>query len=206
MGSQPRVFQHSLDWRFLLPMVAVKKICLLTEEGVEFSQTLEQVGIHTSQQLSFSDLKQNGTNKIQFFVMPFGVGAGWVGAKHEDQVEFYGFVRRLISSGGCLLIGFDNFWWMPARSKAKYYSSTPGRMAGQLRQAGFQSIKIFGAMPNLAVPEYIFDLDSRTIQFSLRNRFRRKPALLHVLRVLEGTIGWKRLSNFLPCYFVVATA
>jgi hypothetical protein len=205
MGSQPRVFQHSLDWRFLLPRVDVKKICLLAEEGVEFSQTLEQVGIHISQQLSLSDLKQNGMNKIQSFVMPFGVCAGWTGAKHEDQVAFYGTVRRLISSGGSLLIGFDNFWSMPARSKAKYYTSMPGRMAGQLKQAGFQSIKMFGAMPDLAVPEYVFDLDSRTIQFALRNRFRRKPALLHALRVVEGTLGWKRLSNFLPCYFVVAT-
>jgi hypothetical protein len=206
MQLQPRVFRYSLDWRFLLPMADVKKIYLLAEGDADFNQTLEQVGIHTSQQLSLSDLKQNKTNEVQSFVMPFGLRAGWVGAKHEDQLEFYVSVRRLISSGGCFLIGFDNFWTMPARSKAKYYSSTSGRMAGQLKQAGFQSIKIFGAMPNLAIPEYIFDLDSRTIQFALRNRFRRKPALLHVLRVLEGTIGVERISNFLPCYFMVATA
>lgn len=206
MQPQPRVFEYSLDWRFLLPMADVKKIGLLAEETDDFTQALEQVGIHASQQLSISDLRRTMHNGIQSFVMPFGLPAGWVGAKHEDQVEFYIAIRRLVSSGGGLLIGFDNFWTRRAGPKAKYRSSTPRRMADQLRQAGFQSIKIFGAMPNLAIPEYIFDLDPRTIQFTLQNRFRRKPAVLRILRVLEGTIGLERLSNFLPCYFVVARA
>ena len=61
-------------------------------------------------------------------------------------------------------------------------------------------------MPNLQIPEYLFDLDPRVIDFALRNRFRRKPAVLQALRLLAGTIGWKRISNFLPCYFAVAAA
>jgi hypothetical protein len=79
-------------------------------------------------------------------------------------------------------------------------------MTDELRQAGFRSARIYGAMPSLEIPEYIFDIDPRAIHFALRNRFRRKPTVLHALRLLSGAIGWKRISNFLPCYFAVAAA
>lgn len=206
MGSQPRIFHYSLDWRFLLPLADVKKICLLVEEGEDFRQTLEHVGIDTSQQLSFADLRQRKSNDAQSFVIPFGLPVDWAGRKYKDQVEFYFSVRRLITSGGYLLVGFNNVWNLRANSQAKSYACTPRRMAAQLKQAGFQSIKMFGAMPNLAIPEYIFDLDPQAVQFALRNRFRRKPAVLRPLGVLAGTIGLKRISNFLPCYFAVASA
>jgi hypothetical protein len=206
MELQPRIFHYSLDWRFLLPIADVKKICLVVEEGEDFRQTLEHVGIYTSQQLSLADLRQRKSNDAQSFVMPFGLPVDWVSREDEDQVAFYFSVRRLIASGGYLLVGFNNVWNLRANPQAKYYACTPRRIAAQLKQAGFQSIKIFGAMPNLAIPEYIFDLDPQTIQFALRNRFRRKPAVLRALHVLAGTIGLKRISNFLPCYFTVATA
>jgi hypothetical protein len=76
----------------------------------------------------------------------------------------------------------------------------------ELNQAGYSSIQLFGAMPDLRIPEYIFDLDPRTILFALQNRFRRKPAVLRALRLLAWTAGPARLSNLLPCYFAVATA
>ena len=68
------------------------------------------------------------------------------------------------------------------------------------------SVKMYGAMPDLRIPEYIFDLDPRALDFAARNRFRRKPAVLQGLRVLAATIGLQRITNFLPCYFAVATA
>src|SRR5215211_2664516 len=205
MEPQPRHFQYSLDWRFLLPLTDTKQIGLLLEDEQDFNQTLEQVGIHMSQLLSFADFKHNTNNNLHSFVMPFGVPIGWANAKQEDQVEFYDSLRRLISSGGYLLVGFNNVWNLRAKSQEKYYPSTPRRIVHQLKQAGFPSVKMFGAMPNLAIPEYIFDLDSRAIQFALKNRFRRKVAVLRVLGALSGTIGLERLSNFLPCYFAVAT-
>ena len=206
MGPQPRLFHYSLDWRFLLPLADPKKIYLFLEEDQDFSSAIQQVGIDASQQLSFSELQQKMDNDIQSFVMPFGIPVRWVNAKDEDQVAFYASTRRLISSDGCLLIGFTNAWGFRRNSQQTYHSSTPRRIIKQLRRAGFPSITIFGAMPNLAIPEYIFDLDFRTAQFALQNRFRRKPAVLRTLQGLSGVIGWKRISNFLPCYFVVATA
>jgi hypothetical protein len=206
MEPQPRVFHYSLDWRFLLPIADSGNICLLLEENKDFSQTLEQVGIHASQQVSFADLRQTKNNKIQTLVLPFGLSAAWTGTQHKNQVEFYASVRRLIVPDGYLLIGFNNIWNVRASSPTKYYASTPRRIADQLKQAGFRSIHVFGAMPNLAIPDYIFDLETRAIQFALRNRFRRKPAVLRALRLFEATVSSASISNFLPCYFTVAAA
>lgn len=203
---QPRVFNYSLDWRFLLPIAEPQKTCLLFEENADFSQTLEQVGLRVSQQLSFSELRDQKNESFQLLVMPFGLPAGWASPGREDRVQFYFSIRRFIDSGGHLLVGFNNALNLRASAQAIYRASTPGRIAGELRQAGFKSAKIYGAMPNLQIPEYLFDLDPRVIDFALRNRFRRKPAVLQALRVLAGTIGWKRISNFLPCYFAVAVA
>lgn len=205
MGPQPRLFHHSLDWRFLLPLADPKKICLLLEHDRDFSQALEQVGIGASQQLSFPELGQSTNEDFHSIVLPFGIPVSWVTARHEDQVKFYSSLRRSISSGGCLLVGFNSVWNLRANLQKKYFPSTPRRIVTQLKQAGFQSLTLFGAISSLAIPEYIFDLDSRTIQFALQNRFRRKPAILRALRVLSVAIGSRYISNFLPCYFAVAT-
>lgn len=205
-APQPRVFNYSLDWRFLLPLTDPKKVCLLFEEDTDFSQTLEQVGIYASQKFSLSALRDRETASFPLFVMPFGLPVAWSGAEHADRVEFYFAIRHFIDSGGYLLVGFNNLLNWRSKPQTSYHSSTPLRIARELTQAGFKSVKIFGAMPDLQIPEYIFDLDPRAIHFALQSRFRRKPALLRVLQVLKGTMGLKRMSNFLPCYFAVATA
>jgi hypothetical protein len=202
---QPQTFRYSLDWRFLLPMGDKKDIYVLFEQDAHFSQTLEQVGISTSNQLSFAEFRKNKKSNIPLLAMPFGLSIGHVGADNKKQTEFYSACRRLVASDGHLLIGFNNIWYIRASTALKYFSSTPHRITYQLKQAGFRSIKIFGAMPNLNIPEYIFDLESQAIYFALKYRFRRKPVLLRTLRTLAETIGIARISNFLPCYFVVAT-
>jgi hypothetical protein len=203
-SPQPRVFSHSLDWRFLLPLVAPQKTCLLFEENEDFSQTLEQVGMGVSQQLSFSELSDHKNEGFHLLVMPFGLPAGRTGAGRESRVQFYFSIRRFLDSDGYLLAGFNGGLNLRPSSQSVYQASTPRRIAGELSQAGFKSVKIYGAMPTLQIPEYIFDLDPRAIDFALRNRFRRKPAVLQSLRLLAGIVGWKRFSDFLPCYFAVA--
>jgi len=204
MPPPPRVFNYSLDWRFLLPMAEPQKTCLLFEENADFSQTLEKVGNHVSQQLSLSELQDRKSDSFHLLVMPFGLPRGWAGAQHDDRVKFYFSLRRFIDSGGYLLVGFNNTWNLRGGSESLYLTSTPGRIAGELSQAGFKSVNLYGAMPNLRIPEYVFDLDPRAIDFALGNRFRRKPAVLRALRVLAGAIGLERISDFLPCYFAVA--
>jgi hypothetical protein len=202
----PRIFHYSLDWRFLLPLAEPRKLCLLLEENLDFSQTLEQVGIHVSQQLSLSALRDRKDDRFQLLVMPFGLPTAWAGSRHQDRVEFYISIRRFIDSDGHLLIGFNNILNFRAKSQNIYQTSTPHRLAGELGQAGFKSVKLYGAMPNLRIPEYIFDLDPRALDFAARNRFRRKPAVMQALRLLAATIGLQRITSFLPCYFAVAAA
>jgi hypothetical protein len=204
-SSKPQVFRYSLDWRFLLPIADVSRVYVLFEGDADFSRTLERVGIPVSNQLSFSDFGQHNDGRIQSLALPFGLSLRQVGAKPNQEEEFYSYCRSLIGPGGNLLVGFDNILRLQADPASKYCSSTPARMVQQLNRAGFQSIKMFGVLSNLRIPEYIFDLDSRTIQFALESRLRRKPALLHALRALAATIGLVRISKFLPSYFAVAT-
>lgn len=205
MRPQPRGFHYSLDWRFLLPMANPQNLHLLREEDQDFVRALAQVGIRDSQLLSLSELRQVTERDIHAFVIPFGLPVAGIAAKSQGQVKFYTSVKRLLAPGGSLLVGFNNVWNIGARSPSRYLASTPRRITAQLRQAGFNSIRIFGAMPDLAIPEYIFDLDSRTIRFALQNRFRRKAGLLRILQVLTGGIGWTSVLQFMPCYFAFAT-
>lgn len=201
----PRVFNYSLDWRFLLPMVDLDKGYLLFEEEAEFGKALEQVGIHISQQLSFSDLNTRKNDRFPFLVLPFGLSAGWAGTNQKDRVEFYFSIGRYIDTGGYLLVGFNNALSWRTKSLVNYQSSTPRHITSELKQAGFKSVRVFGAMPDLQIPEYIFELEPQTIHFALQNRFRRKPVVAQSLQVLARIIGLKRLSHLLPCYFAVAT-
>ena len=206
MSVPPQVFNYSLDWRFLVPLADAGKTCLLFDENADFSQTLEQVGIRTSQHLSLSELPDRKNETFQLLVMPFGLPAGWVGARREDRVELYFLIRRFLESGGHFLVGFNNILNLRPNLQTSYQASTPRRVAGELGQAGYKSVKIYGAMTNLHIPEYIFDLDPRVMDFALRNRFRRKPTVLRALRLFARTVGLKSISNFLPCYFAVAAA
>jgi len=202
----PRVFNYSLDWRFLLPIENPQKAYFLYAEDSDFSQTLEHVGFHANQRLSRSDLLDRNPGRFDLFVMPFGLPRGWVGASRQDRVRFYSSIHRFIEPGGYLLVGFDNILKAVSNGQPGYYPSTPSRVVTELKKAGFNSVKIYGAMPDLAIPEYIFDIQPRAIQFALQNRFRRKPALLRSLRALARTVGYERLSNFLPSYFAVTAA
>lgn len=201
----PRVFNYSLDWRFLLPMADPKRVCLVFEDDADFSETLERVGIQAGQRLSLSDLQRPKNDSFQLLAMPFGLPTGWAGPSHKERVDFFFSVRRFLGPEGYLLVGFRNALNPFFRSQTSYCSSTPRGMAHELKQAGFKSVKFFGAMPDLQIPEYIFGLEPGGIQFALQNRFRRKPAFSGVLRALAGGIGWKGLSNFLPCYFALGT-
>ena len=203
---QPRVFHYSLDWRFLLPAADPARVYVLFEPDAEFGQTLVHAGIPLPNHLSVPEFTRGKVRQGQSLVIPFGLSARWVGASPEEQIEFYASARRWIASGGYLLVGFNHPWNRRARSGNLYYSSAPRRVEDQLKKAGYSSIKLFGAMHNLRIPEYIFDLEPRTIQFALQNRFRRKPAVLRVLRLLAATIGLSPLSDLLPCYFVAASA
>jgi len=201
---QPRVFNYSLDWRFLLPLSNPDKVFVLFEENSDFCQTLEHVGIPVSNQLSFLDIQQKEKNQVNSLVLPFGIPVHWVSGEGTDQVEFFRSMRKLISEHGNLLVGFNNSRGYHSRTQTQYYSSTLQRMTSQLQKAGFKAVKVFGVIPDLNIPEYIFDLTSGPLHFALQHRFKRKPLILNLLQLLSSTAGIMRISDFLPGYFISA--
>lgn len=201
---QPRVFNHSLDWRFLLPLSNPEKIFVLFEDDFDFGLTLEKAGIPVSNQLSFLDIERKEKSEAASFVFPFGLPVRWVGKESSDQIEFFRSMRQLIGEAGNLLVGFNNSWSYPPNAQTKYHSSTSRRITAQLQTAGFKTIKVLGVIPSLEIPEYIFDLNTQPIYFALQHRFKRKPILLNLIQLLSHTIGLAYLSDFLPCYFVLA--
>jgi hypothetical protein len=204
--SQPRVFNYSLDWQFLLPLSNPDKVFVLFEDNPDFCKTLEQAGIPISNQLSFLDIEQKPQSEASALVLPFGLPVHWVSGESADQIEFFRSLRKLTGEHGNLLVGFNNSWGYRAKTQTKYYSSTPQQMISKLQKAGFKTIKAFGVISNLNIPEYIFDLNPRSIYFALQHRFKRKPVLVSLLQLLSHTAGTARMSDFFPCYFVTAMA
>jgi len=202
---QPRVFRYSLDWRFLLPLSDPNKTFVFFEDDPDFGQTLEQVGIPLSNQLSLLDIEGKEKSNTACVVFPFGLPVRWVGQEPADQIEFFRSMRMLIGDSGNLLVGFNNVWNSSSNPRTKYHYSSSRRMTSQLRKADFKIIKVFGVIPTLSIPEYIFDLNNQTIYFALQHRFKRKPVLHYLLQLLSRTIGPTLVSDILPCYFVVAT-
>lgn len=176
---------------------------MIAEDEPALGEALEQVGIPISNFVSFSEIGQSGRNQSRALVLPFGLPVRWVAENHADQTEFYRSLGRLLEPGGSLLIGFQNARNSDPTTPARYHPSSPHLVADRLGQAGFQGIKVFGAMPDLNIPEYIFDLRRRAIYFAMQQRFRRKRAVVMCLKVLGSTIGWRRIAEFLPCYFAV---
>jgi hypothetical protein len=200
----PTVFRYSLDWRFLLPVADPANIRVAFEEEPGFPEALEQVDIPASRWSLDSNVVEAERRNTHSLALPFGLPVRWASARTEEQIEFYRSARQQICPDGYFLLGFRSSWY--SRSKACYHASTPSRVTDQLNRAGFHSIKIFGALPDLRIPEYIFDLEVQAMRFALGHRFRRKPVLLNMLRMLARTIGWARVSDFFPCYFAIATA
>jgi hypothetical protein len=180
-------------------MVDAGSLHVLSDEESDLGAALRQVGIPIAPPGSAA------VQDIQAFALPFGLPVRWVGLQEEAQVASYRWIRRSIRSGGYLLVGFNNRWSV-RNTPSRYHASTPRRMKQQLQRAGFRSVRFFGAMPDLNVPEYIFDLESRALRFALLHRLRHKPVLLSILRIFSGPLGMRSFVNFLPCYFVVATA
>ncbi len=198
---EPRVFHYSLDWRFLLPVPEPSQILVASEEPAGFGEALDRIGIPASNRISFASFREDG-NRVQCIALPLGL-PGRSSSRAGGQIDFYRSIRNRLCPGGYFLLGFRNA--LTSRSHAGYQASTPRRTADRLSRAGFKGIKVFGALPDLQIPEYIFELNTADIGFALQHRFRRKTVLLKMIRLLVRTDGLVHAANFLPCYFAVGT-
>lgn len=195
----PKVYRYSLDWRFFLPETDVQHLHVFFADDDEFSQALERVGIPRSNQHSFGELKSNSEMQVRSMVFPFGLPSA-----AEDPLAFLTTCRRWIEAGGSLMIGFNNALYR--RGRSPYQAARSRRLLFQLSRAGFQSIRVLGVMPNLSIPEYVFDLNLEPIQFAFAYRFRRKRFVRQTLVSLARVVGPARLADYLPCYLAIAGA
>jgi hypothetical protein len=202
-GIVPRVFRYSLDWRFLMPLADPRALFVAFQAEPDFSQTLEHIGIPAANLVSVPDIA-TGTRRIPSLALPFGLPQRVLAS--QSQLATLRSLHNVLEPGGCFLIGFRNARVPERGATSVDHASTPARIERQLREAGFQSSRIFGAVPGLRIPEYIFELEPSSLHFALSHRLRRKPAMLRMLRIVSGVPGWTALSGWLPCYFAVAVA
>jgi len=133
-------------------------------------------------------------------VMPLGLPRQRWNAAGRRHLDVQRAIRRLIRPGGTLLLGFSNRLDFLRGSTSEHYALTPRRAVRLLLRAEYSSVDLYGAVPNLTVPEYIFPLTPQVLAFVLRSRYRQKlPARLLRWLIQAG------FANFLPAYFAVAS-
>jgi len=216
---------YSADWRFLLPIAEGSQVLIVGGEHDDFTQFFSKIGVSTTTWLcgssSFWDERTRRDNidrgasaladlsaspfppaSFDIVAIPFGFSSRNSAGRQHD-IEAYQTVRRLIRPGGTLLVGFSNIWGIRRRFRPESYYSTPWRIIRRLRHTGYSSIDLYGVMPNLNIPEYIFPLTTQALGFTLQHRYRYKlPA--NFLRWFSNSLIVSVFSKLLSGYFVVA--
>lgn len=216
----------SVDWRFLLPVRAQARILILTETGDDFSDHFAGLGIevvstHLPGVQSRGDAPMGEHEAVESgrrlvthpadepleaasfdaVVLPFGLPEALSGSSPgSDPLSG---LRRLLRSGGVLLLGFSNRWGLLGRGQRAGIPMSPASMRRRLRAAGFGGFREYGAAPNLERPAYIMPLKNPPLQFFLRHRLLGR-SVGPLLRLLPAPLIGRLLPALLPCYFVVA--
>lgn len=187
----------SADWRFLLPITKGSRILIIGGERNDYTELFGKLEVSAVTWL-LGSLPVGGENNnyeqskfdavadlaahsfppmyFDFVVIPFG----FPGDKLTHEVDVYQMIRRLIRPDGMMLIGFSNTLGLFRQGfRSDSFYSTPWCMMYKLRLAGYSQIDFYGAMPNLATPEFIFPLKAQLLSFTLQHRYRYKlPAVL----------------------------
>jgi hypothetical protein len=219
---------NSLDWRFLLPIAPEIKLLVVGHECEGIYKYFLRLGIasvyyctdavpppatdSSAEQdkqniITFADLELR-SDLLSFFdvvVFPQGLvrmegrANGKVGRLSERHS-----INKYMRSGGVLLIGFANiFFSKKNKPQPGLYHSSPGKMKRFLKKNGYALTGIYGAIPDLFIPEYIFPLTNQSVGFILRSRYTYKiPGLF--LHWLTNSFLTNIIANFFPAYFVVA--
>ncbi len=205
-------FQRSLpnssaDWRFLLPITESSRVLIIGGEHDDFTELFGKMGVSAVTWLrgllpadSENNNKNSGQSKFDIVAIPFGFRSD----KLTHEVDVHQMIRQLMRPGGTILIGFSNRLGLFRRGfQSNSYYSTPWRMIHKLRLAGYSQIDLYGAMPNLETPEYIFPLRTQLLSFTLQHRYRYKlPArLFHFFSSKPVVFIFLYLLSY---YFVIA--
>jgi|CXWL01.1.fsa_nt_gi hypothetical protein len=214
---------NSADWRFFLPISAGSNVLLVTNHGEDIARYFEKLGIRTTiynndsstgPDVEFTKQKSadfenefsppGGHSLFDVVAIPHGFPEYLLSRGETPQIDVYQKIKQALNPRGALLIGFSNSLRLgrAARPFVNFYA-TPQGMIGLLRKAGYPSVEIYGAIPDLNVPDYIFSLNKHEIGFVLEHRYRYKiPAW--ALKLLTTSFVAGSLSGFFPFYYAVA--
>jgi hypothetical protein len=199
--------QNSMDWRFLLPILAESKVLIVGGGCDEFTQFFGQLGIESiAWDHDFLNPTRTPFPELHFEIIaiPHGFPDKGLSSSPQQHLEVYRTMWHFLKPGGTILIGFSNAQVIRRRINPDNYYSTPRLMRQLLQKAGYETVTLYGAIPNLFTPEYIFPLTRKTVGFTLKHRYRYKlPARL--LRWFDHPFFTAGFSHLLPSYFATAT-
>jgi len=202
--TDPALFTRGADWRFLLPVSKESHILLIGDEldaVVDLFRILDIAPSVLDSKSPFSVLPKPKPAQPDFDIVaiPFGISPdghlAWL-----SIADVFRDIRERIRPGGAFLFGFTNVW---VRRNPKTFPASPGRVQRLLRQAGFASVDVYVAYPDLITPEYILPMKPSILSFALQFRLRNKLSTA-LLRVFSMPLVMGRVANLLPFYFAVA--
>jgi len=201
--------KNSMDWRFLLPILPGIKILVVGQKCDELTQLFAKLEIESHLwDYDFSNpikVVPFSLSQFDIVIAPYGFSGKGLSSNPRRQREIYQTMQRLLKPGGTILVGFFNNWRFQRKRNPAPYSSNPMQMTRLLQKAGYKDVKLYGAIPNLSIPDYILPLTRQTVGFWLEHQYWSKvPERL--LPYLYSPIFTTVFYYFLPSYFAIATA
>ncbi len=179
----PRLSQ---DWRFLLPIPEGGEALLLCRSREELPPAFSRLGIRTV--ACFADPRAlipsgrppgDGVVLASASALPFPpqtfdlvLAPRGMPLPSQRWPEAARALLRLLRPGGALLLGFSGRFRFRGAASGEM-SASPRRVVDILRRVGYTNPELYGVMPDLDVPEYIFPFSPYALAFVLRSRYRR---------------------------------
>lgn len=199
--------QSSTDWRFLLPVSHQSKVLVVGRKCDDYTRLFNNLEIAVaSWEADFSVLPAKVFSPAIFDIVaiPLGLPDEMKNRNPQNYPETFQNLRSLLKPGGIILIGFLNSQAFQRKFIAGNYYTTPNGITRFLHRAGYEEITLYGAIPNLSAPEYLFPLTRQTIGFILEHRYRNKLPV-QFLSLLHNPVITALFSYFFPAYYAVAT-
>jgi SAM-dependent methyltransferase len=198
----------SIDWRLFVPLENGSRIVVAGVAADEIASLLNRLGADAvAWDERRLDVGAAASSRAPFDIVAIPLGFAHAGprAGHTTRVAL-AKARRLLKPGGTIVLGFDNPFAPRGKSSGRRgFSLRPARVVRAIEQTGYGSVRLYGALTGLSVPDYVFPLRRETLAFVIRRRFRGKVHPL-LLGFLTSAVGLSMLCRVLPAYFVTAVS
>lgn len=211
LSPAPSPVRGGPDWRFLLPLSRQSRLLVVEEPqhaDAAICRSLHALRVRTTAwgPAAIAAVAQAPVNQ-RFDIIAAPLGFGGIGPAEDLRRyrDLHRCARRLLAPGGTLLIGFGNRWGFGVAAAAGngVACSTPREMTAILRGHGYDKVRLFGTLPGMLDPGYIFPLRAQTLRCALRQYYRHNRIGAFLTRPRAVT---RLLLDLLPGYYAVASA